>query len=1151
MLMLASVILGLLAYSGMNKELNPDVSFGIVSVLTTYPGASPDEVNTLVTKPIEDAISGVEGIQQITSVSQQGTSIVTINFNLDVNVDNALNDVRSKIDQALPNLPKEVNKPVVSKIDTSSQPVLYMAFSASGANSEQLRDLIDQKLKDQFSQVNGVAEVDDQGGDVREIQVRLNKDKLAAYGVGITDVQKALANATINQPAGHITTQNQQLNVRLYGEFQTVDQIRNLHFTISDPNNPQAKATVVRLGDIANVVDTVQERTAYSRVNGQDAILVTVQKSKDGNTVDVVNGCRQVINQLTDQYKNIGLKIVVTQDQSQQITDSLSDLNFTLIFGIFLVASVVYVFLHNLRGMMIVVIAIPICIFVSIITVKLAGNTINNLTMLGLQLAVAVLVDDAIVIIENIYRHLTLGEDPRDAALNGRSELGLAAIAITMGDVVVFGPIGLSGGIVGRFLFPLCLAYVAAVATSLFVSFTVTPMLASRWYRKGEDFEHPKGVFARAFERGLDRVVSGYRRGLNWAMNHRWFVFVLGNVILVSVFVLIGGSFAPSMKAALASGFGMFKPAIFIAVIAIICNGIFYRRFKPMLLVYALMFALMFPVAAGAGYAIRQWKGQAIFIFQFFPPNDTGILNLNVELPPNANLDQTTKVVKYMEGVVMKDPAVKFVNTTVGSQGVGTFSAGHQGPNYAALSVTLYDQPSAVQTMEFWKKATEHLRHRSTDQVGADLLRAIGRVPGATITVAPFSGFGGSAIQLGFTSNNRTLLTDTVTNIYNKLKTGAVKGLENLDLSSKPGTPELRAIPNRTALADDGLTVQDVANALSILYQGDDNVKFRQNDEQYTIRTMMSYKDRNNPAVLSEVPIAFKQGNPIFLPSVSKIVHATQLSEIDRYNREELIQINADLLPSYSSQAGSVQASINKYLADNHLVPNGVTYTPLGQAKFQSQEQMGIVVAFFLGLILVYMILASLYDNLLYPFIIQLAQPQAFTGAILGLMITSEPLSLISIIGLVALVGLVAKNAILLVDYANTLRGRGQNRHDALLNSGSTRLRPILMTSIALILGLLPVALALGRGSEFRQSIGTVIIGGVSLSTILTLFVIPCSYTIFDDLSVGIGRFMDRLTGRKHSAGASGNGGSADSNGSVDSNGVGRLDSASTTEVSS
>lgn len=1132
--MLASIILGLLAYSGMNKELNPDVSFGIVSVLTSYPGASPDEVNTLVTKPVEDAISGVEGIQQLSSVSQQGNSIVTINFNLDVNIDNALNDVRSKIDQALPNLPKEVNKPVVTKIDTSSQPVLYMAFSATGANSEELRDLIDQKLSDRFSQVEGVAQVGVQGGDVREIQVQLNKDKLSAYGIGITDVQKALANATVNEPAGHITTDNQQLNVRLFGEFQSVDQIRNLHFTIQDPNNPQAKGSIVRLGDIANVNDTVQERTAFSRVNGQDSILVTVQKSKDGNTVDVVNGCKSIIKDLINQYKDIGLKIVITQDQSQQILDSLSDLNFTLVFGIFLVAAVVYVFLHNFRGMLIVSIAIPICLFISIITVKLAGNTINNLTMLGLQLAVAVLVDDAIVIIENIYRHLQLGEDPRDAAINGRSELGLAAIAITLNDVVVFGPIGVSGGIVGRFLFPLCLAYVAAVATSLFVSFTVTPMLASRWYRRGEEFEHPKGLFARAFEKGMAKLVNGYKRGLEWALRHRWFVFTLGNVALVAVFIFIGGSSATTMSGAVGSGFGMIKPAIFIGIITVICNLVFYRRFKPMLVVYAVLFALIFPLAAGAGFLARQWKGQTIFTFQFFPPSDTGILNLNVQLPPNANLTETTSVVKYLEGVVQKDGDVKFVNTTVGSQGVGSFSAGHQGPNYAALSVTLYDQASAMDTLEFWNKPTEHIRQRSTDQVGADLLKQIGRVPGATVTVAPGSSFGGSAIQLGFTSNDRTLLSDTVTNIYNKLKGGAVKGLENLDLSSKPGTPELRAIPNRTALSDYGLSVQDIGNALSILYQGDDTVKYREDEQQYTVRTMMSYQDRNNPDVLSQVPIKFVQGQPIYLPSVAQIVHATQLSEIDRYNRQELIQINADLLPSYSTQAGTVQSEINNYLTKNHLIPAGVTYTPLGQAKFQSQEQMGIVIAFLLGLILVYMILASLYDNILYPFIIQLAQPQAFTGAIIALMVTSEPLSLISIIGIVALVGLVAKNAILLVDYANTLRGHGKDRHDALVESGATRLRPILMTSIALILGLLPIAVALGRGSEFRQSIGTVIIGGVALSTLLTLFIIPCSYTIFDDLSDAVGRVMKRFSKRDDPSGPGGSDGHAGPSGNDD-----------------
>ena len=1114
MLMIAAFLLGGLSYISMTKELNPDVNFGIVSISTVYPGASPDEVNTLVTKKIEDGIAGVEGIRQITSSSQTGISIISVAFNLNININNAVNDIRSKVDQVLPSLPTQITQPVISKVDTSSQPILYLAFSAKKMNSEDLRDLIDQKISAQFSQVNGVGEVDAIGGDVREIQVRLDRSKLLAYRIGIADVQKALAAATLNEPAGHITTDSQQLNVRMVGEFENVNQIKNTYINIQNPTNPQAKQVSVKLSDIAHVIDTVQERTQFSRVNGRDAIIVAIQKTKDGNTVDAVNGCKQVIKKLESQYKDVGLNIVITQDQSVQILDSLNDLNFTLLLGILLVSVIIYVFLHNIRGTIIVSIAIPLCIFVTFILLKLTGFTINNLSMLALSLAIGVLVDDAIVILENIYRHLQLGEDPYEAALNGRAEIGLAAIAITLADVVVFGPIGFSGGVVGEFLQPLAFGYVYATLTSLFVSFTVTPLLAARWYRTGEDFDHPTGFFAKGFENAFEKFRGGYKRLLDKALVHRWFVFILGNLALVAVFMMIGGGAQKSIGGAIAMTIPIIIACGVVGFIASVFNLIFYKRIKMLLPIYGLLFGLMFPVASVIGFEAQQWKGQQLFSFQFFPAQDTGQLSIKIQLAPDANLARTTKVVKYVEGILLKNPDVKFVNTSVGTQGFGSFTITNEGPPYAIVDVTLYDTESFAQHIEIWKKPKEHIRSQTTDEISSELLQAIGHVPGASIQIAPFDAFGaGSAIQLAFTSENRPLLVKTVTKIERELNTGTIKGLMNIDLSSQPGTPEVEILPNRVKLADAGVSVSQLGTALSILYEGDDNIFLRQNGEEYVVRTMMSYKDRNNPNMIKEVPVTFKQGNPIFVPSIANITYGSQLGRIDRLDREEEIQINADLLPSYSNQAGTIQAKINQLLIQKKLVPRGVNYKPLGQADTQSREGGGILLAFVLGLILVYMLLASLFNNLLYPLVIQIAQPQAFVGALLALIITNQPLNIVGFIGLVALVGLVGKNAILLVDYTNTLRERGENRHDALVESGYTRIRPILMTTTALLLGLLPVALALGRGSEFRQSIGIIIIGGTLLSTLLTLFVIPCSYTIFDDLSLGIGKVTHRVSG--------------------------------------
>ncbi|HLK17240.1 MAG TPA: efflux RND transporter permease subunit, partial [Fimbriimonadaceae bacterium] len=948
-------------------------------------------------------------------------------------------------------------------------------------------------------------------GDVREIQVQVDKDKLLAYGIGITDVQKAVSNATLNVPSGHVVSGDRDYDVRVLGEFTTVDQIKNMIFTVNDPHNPMAKPASVRLSDVATITDTVQERTQYGRINGRDSIVVVLQKARDGNAVDVVAGARSVIAQLTKQYQAEGLTIITTVDQSTQITDSLNDLNFTLSFGVFLVCLIIYMFLHNLRGTLIVALAIPTCICITLIAIRVAGFTINNLTMLAMSLAVAVLVDDAIVVIENIYRHLQLGEAPRDAALNGRMEIGVAALAITMADVVVFLPIGFTGGIVGVFLKPLALGYVFAVLASLAVSFTLTPMLASRWYRKGESMEHATGWFASRFDRAFGAFERGYSRSLEWALNHRWFIFVLGNVILLSVFFFIFGSFMPSAKIAGAAMVPMIVRSAIVGAIAMVCNIVFFRRFKPKLILYGALFGLFFPVAAMAGAAYHAWKQEAVFKFAFFPNSDSGNLTVSLELPPGSNLAATERAVEFVESKIKDYEYVKYYTASVGAQGVGLFSAGSQGSNYAAVNITLQDKLSMADRLMFWKQHDPHLRTKGDSIIKGEITKLIGRYPGARILVSAPSGFGGgAAIQLSFRSDNRELMAATAKKVADALASGVIPGVVNPDLSSKPGKPEVQAIPDRARLADEGISVNDLASSMRTLYQGDDTVKYRVNGREYVLRTMLSLKDRNNPDVVNQLPIAFRQGNPVFVPQVAKLQTGQALDKIQRRDREEEIIVSADLLnDTYSN--GTVQAQINTWLTNNHMVPEGVAYKPLGQADSQSREMGGIILAPILGLLFVYMLLASLYDNLLYPFIIQLAQPQAMVGALLALIITNVQLDIVGFIGLIVLIGVVGKNAILLVDYTNTLRGRGRNRHDALVEAGPTRLRPIMMTSSALVLGMLPVALSLGRGSEFRQSIGIIVIGGVILSTMLTLLVIPASYTIFDDFSLLIGRGMRRV----------------------------------------
>ena len=1181
MIIMAAFLGGIIAYRSMRVELNPEVSFGTITVLTTYPGASPDDINELVTRPIEDSISGVNGIRDITSTSQEGSSVVVVQFEIGIDENVALNDVRSKVDAIVNTLPDDVDKPTVTKQDTSAAPVLYLAFSSDKLASRDLRTLLDDKIVDRFAQIPGVASATVQGGDIREIEVKLRRDRLLQYNLGINDVRNAVANASLNAPAGRLVDGPTEYTVRVDAQYTTAKEVADTVLSISDPKQFFSKPRTVRLGDIADVEDTIQERTSYARLDGKDAIILAIQKTREGNAVEITKAADKTIAALSKEYADDGLKVIKTLETAKDITNSLEDLDITLLLSILIVSGIVFLFLHDFRGTAIVALAIPSCLFITFIALKLLGFTINNMTMLSLTLSVGVLVDDAIVVLENVYRHLKLGEDPREAALNGRGEIGLAALAITFADVVVFLPIAFMGGIVGQFFKPLALGYVAAVLASLFISFTLTPLLAARWYKAGEDIEHPKGRFAQWFERRFAGLESVYRRALEWALNHRWFVFIAGNATLLAIVSFIAGTFVPAVApkgapavpgsfgipAALKGGMPLFMVAIFVGMIVFCVNhlraqdnprlariqvgvctliaavlvvpkvaaspvpgvlqllivgplatmlvafvplfvflflkNLFRPISKSRYLLAAAAFGIVFPISSVIGLEYAVWKAGPVFKFGFLPDVDPSQVQASIELPPGSSLAETQKIVTRIENVFAKDPQVKYVQSNVGSQAAGAQGASNNGSNYALVQAVLYDKGSPLDKAP-WAHHEGKLRFESGDAVTARLTKAVGKVPGAKVAVSAAGGFNfGSAIQISLTGDNRELLTQTAKKVRDWLASGKVQGVVNPDISSKPGKLELRAEPDRLALADQGVSVADFAGAIRTLYQGDDNTKLRSNGREYAVRVMVDLKDRNDPELLKSMPIAFRQGSPIFLGSVSTIKEAPGYSKITRNGRSEQIVVTADILPGYAN--GSVVQQVTSGIAAAKLIPEGVSEKPLGQADAQAREGQYLLLAFVTGIVLVYMLLASLYDNLLYPFIIQIAQPQAFVGALLAVVLTDKSVNLIAIIGLVTLTGLVAKNAILVVDYTNTLRDRGRDRHDALVEAGPTRLRPIMMTTTALVLGMLPVALALGRGSEFRETIGITIIGGMTLSTILTLLVIPCSYTIFDDLSNLIG----------------------------------------------
>jgi HAE1 family hydrophobic/amphiphilic exporter-1 len=1099
MLVVAAIIMGWRAKGSLPVEQNPSTDFPWVTVQTAYFGASPDEIETQISKRIEDSVTTINGIESIQSTSTEGMSMVMIQFKLGTNTDTALSDVKSRVDSIINQIPKDAEKPVISKLNVASQPILFLAAESKKLTALQLRDLIDDRVKDSLSRIPGVADVAVSGGQVREIRVAVDKNRLLSYGLGIRDVLGSLTGATVNVPGGRITEGDRETSVRVKGEFKSVEEIQSLEIPVSDRQNPNATPAIVRLRDIATVTDGPAERTTISRINGRDAVILTVQKTREGNTVGITDAVKAELASLSKQYP---IDFTVTLESAKQVKESIADLNAALIIGILLVVGIIYAFLHNLRGTLIVALAIPTCLFAAFAAIQAFGFTLNMMTMLGLSMAVGILVDDAIVVLENTYRHLVKGEKPEEAALNGRLEIGLAALSITMVDVVVFLPVAFMGGIIGQFFRPFALTVAAATLTSLFVSFTLTPMLASRWYREGENLEDKHG-YAKWFDGRFHALADGYRKLLDRALKRRWLVFMAGWAILFGVFMMIGASTAKTMQEAL-------KGPMMMAMMSVAFGAIFFigsalrRRANFRIVLGAAAFGASLMVFGAIGYGLGQNKGGPLFTQRFAGSGDQGQISIDIQMPASSSLERTLDVVQRIEGIARSMPETEYVVSTVGAGATG-FGARNTGSQYAQIQVNLKDKAALIDSLLFWVKHPEY-RTRGVEPIVTDLQQRIGKVPDAKVYVTAVTGFiTGAAVQVSIMSNDATKVDPAAAKAMATL--GTIPGIVNLDLSSKPGKPELVVRPDRVRLADNDLSVASLGAATRVIYEGDTSAKYREGGREYDIRVNLSDDVRQKPEELASVPVGFRQGNPVFLGSVAKVEPGVGPDKVERYNRQRQVTVLGYLLPGYV--IGTVGQSIDSKLRSAEL-GDGVTFFQRGENEIMGREMPYMMSAFMLGIILVFLVLASLFNNILYPFIVQLAQPQALVGALLALIIANKPTDVVSMMGFIMLIGLVGKNAILLVDYTNTLRERGHNRHDALVEAGPTRLRPIMMTTLAMVLSMLPVALALGRGSEFRAPLGIVIIGGLTLSTLLTLFVIPCSYTLFDDLSNSFSKLLRR-----------------------------------------
>lgn len=1048
MLFAAIIVLGFRSRSSMTVDLFPNIDMPMVFILTVYEGAGPEEIETLVTKPIEDNVISVSGLKSLDSTSQEGVSIVRMEFEIGTDMITTMSDVRAKVDMAKMMLPDDVTAPLVQKLDVGSLPVLWLGLS-SNRPARELREIADNTIKDELGRVPGVGAVNISGGDVREIEVNVHKDRLEAYGISISQIAQALASDNLNMPSGKITEGIKDYSIRAMGEFSVPDEIEDMKVSVlSTDGIPR----IIRIGDVADVRDTVAERTTITRLQRKDSVGIMIQKQSDANTVGVVDGVKAAIERM----KTIlppDISVAVSFDQSNMVNDAMADVNMSLILGALLAVIIVFMFLHNIRGTFIVAIAIPTSMIATFIPISFAGFTMNMMVMLGFSLSVGILVDDSIVVLENIYRHLTMGETPKDAAINGRTEIGLAAIAITMVDVVVFVPIAFMGGVVGMLFKEFGITVAVATLFSLFVSFTLTPMLASRWYKQHETFEYKKG-FPKWFDDEYNKLRNFYKNVLNWSLIHRWYTLLIAGIVLGGIML----------------------------------------------------------------YAMPRIQSE------FMPRIDSGRITVDVEMPVGTTLATTDAVISQIEERVQNIPELDNIFTTVGTTGGGLLGTSS---NEGEVSVVLKEKESLMDSFLSIFSSKYRKRKRSDEMIAQEVRRLLRDIPGGRITVKLQSTVGGgmSPIDLEVTGQNVTELNNVSLDIRDTI--AKVPGVINAEVSWKVGKPEIRVSVDRVKAANMGLSMAQIASALRTSIAGNTESKFRQNGNEYDIRVWLNDFDRNKLDDVRKIVVGSYNGMTVYLADVANIVDSTGPTIIERKNRQKKVSVTADLLPGH--KLGTVESDIRKALSTVSLGNTQLNYG--GQSEDMAESFGKLISALILSILLVYMLMAALFESLLHPFIIMLSVPLAMVGAIFGLVLTGDTMNIVSMIGIIMLIGLVTKNAILLVDFTNTLRSRGLEREAALLEAGPIRLRPILMTTFAMIFAMLPTALKLGRGAEIRAPMAIAVLGGLVVSTVLTLLIVPVMYTLIDDLMAWIyrkGRQLRSFFARKIGHQPPNNGGQPD-----------------------
>ncbi|WP_224365542.1 efflux RND transporter permease subunit [Hyalangium versicolor] len=995
MLMAAVVVFGVFSYPRIGVDQFPDVEFPVVTVTTLLPGADPETIEKNISDPLEEAVNTLNGVDTLNSVSMESVSQVTVQFTLGTNPEIAAQDVRDRVQATLQQLPDEIETPVVEKFDIGAAPILTLSLAGS-LPIEELTRVAEDVVKPALQRQDGVGSITVVGGRERQVQLVVDPQRLRGYGLGISDVSQAVAAQNLDVPGGRAIDSGRERVVRMTSEVKSVEQLRNL--IIASP-----QGAPIRVRDVASVVDGPEEARGSASEAGASAVALIIRKQSGSNTVQVARNVTDSLAELNTSLEARGVRVSTVSDNSRFIRASIASVQFDMILGGVLAVVIVLVFLRNLRSTLVAAIALPISVIGTFAVMAVLGFTFNMITMLALTLSIGLLIDDAIVVIENIVRHMEEGKTPAQAALEGTGQIAVAVLAVTLAIVAVFIPVAFMQGMIGQFFFQFGVTVAVSVIISYAVSMILTPMLSSRILR-----EHagPGNRVSAAIERGLIGIENGYRKILGKILDWRWLSLGIAmGVLVLTVFMA-----------------GLLK-------------------------------------------------------FTFIPASDNGNIRVAVELPIGSRLEDTQKIVEELDDQVRQVPGVASTFITIGG-GV------QEQVNKGEILVNLVPVKQRKFTQEEFK---DYLRQSLPQRSDVNV---------AFLDVSSVGGGGATqAVQFNLRGDDwKELIAASETMRQVMLKN---PGLVDVDTTYRSGKPQYDVEVDRERAAQLGIVSAQLGSTLRAFLGKDKFADYREKGETYEVTLRLPDAMLASEDALGQLPVRAADGTLVELRTIARVIRSEGPVQINRQSQKRQITMLANLAGTYS--LGEAINFLNAQ-AQKELPPS-ITSEVAGNAKELNKTVGAFVQALLLGIVLLYMILAAQFESYIHPFTIMVSLPFSFIGAVGALLISGQAMSMFGFIGIIMLMGLVVKNGILVVDFTQQMREEGKSTREALLAAAPVRLRPILMTTVAMIAGMVPVALARGDGAESRVPMALVIIGGLVTSTVLTLGVVPVVYSLLDGLS--------------------------------------------------